>query len=153
MSAVKWGIIGCGDVTERKSGQAYNKIAGSSLVAVMRRDAEKAADYARRHNVPRWYSDAEQLLTDAEVNAVSIATPPSSHLEYAERAIAKGLNIYVEKPVTRNAAEAEAMAQAVHDSGAKLTVAHYRRALPMFLHVKQLLENNTVGADTYVAKP
>jgi predicted dehydrogenase len=142
---IKWGIIGCGDVTELKSGQAYNKIADSSLVAVMRRDAEKAADYARRHNVGKWYSDAELLMDDPEVNAVSIATPPSSHLDYAKRAIAKGLNVYVEKPVTRNAAEAEAMAEAVRESGAKLTVAHYRRALPMFLHVKSLLENNAIG--------
>lgn len=145
MTTIKWGIIGCGDVTERKSGQAYNKVADSSLVAVMRRDAEKAADYARRHNVPNWYSDAEQLLTDTEVNAVSIATPPSSHLEYAKRAIAKGLSVYVEKPVTRNAAEAIEMARVVHENNAKLTVAHYRRAVPMFLYVKQLLADEAVG--------
>jgi predicted dehydrogenase len=142
---IKWGIIGCGDVTELKSGQAYNKIADSSLVAVMRRDAEKAADYARRHNVGKWYSDAELLLNDPEVNAVSIATPPSSHLEYAKRAIAKGLNVYVEKPVTRNAAEAEAMAEAVREGNSKLVVAHYRRALPMFLHVKNLLDSGAIG--------
>ena len=145
MKQIKWGIIGCGDVTELKSGQAYNKIVDSSLVAVMRRDAEKAADYARRHNVARWYSDADDLLNDADVNSVSIATPPSSHLEYAKRAIAKGLNIYVEKPVTRNAAEAEEMAAAVRESGAKLVVAHYRRAVPMFLHVKKLLDEEAIG--------
>lgn len=145
MTSIKWGIIGCGNVTELKSGQAYNKIADSSLVAVMRRDAEKAADYARRHNVGKWYSDADKLMDDPEVNAVSIATPPSSHLEYAKRAIAKGLNVYVEKPVTRNAAEAIEMAEVVRQSGAKLTVAHYRRAVPMFLHVKNLLAQQVIG--------
>jgi predicted dehydrogenase len=145
MSTIKWGIIGCGNVTELKSGQAYNKIADSSLVAVMRRDAEKAADYAHRHNVGKWYSDADELMDDPEVNAVSIATPPSSHLDYVKRAIKKGLNIYVEKPVTRNAAEAMEMAEAVHASGAKLTVAHYRRALPMFLHVKTLIDLRVIG--------
>jgi predicted dehydrogenase len=145
LKTIKWGIIGCGDVTELKSGQAYNKIANSSLVAVMRRDAEKAADYALRHGVGKWYSDAELLLNDPEVNAVSIATPPSSHLDYARRAIAKGLHVYVEKPVTRNAAEAEAMAETVRESGAKLVVAHYRRALPMFLHVKDLLDTHAIG--------
>ena len=145
MTAIKWGIIGCGDVTELKSGQAYNKIADSSLVAVMRRDGEKAADYARRHNVAKWYSDAEELMADPDVNSVSIATPPSSHLEYAKRAIAKGLNVYVEKPVTRNAAEAIEIAEVVKQSGAKLTVAHYRRAVPMFLHVKSLLDAATIG--------
>lgn len=145
MSTIKWGIIGCGNVTEKKSGQAYNKIADSKLVAVMRRDAAKAADYAQRHHVDKWYDDAENLMNDPEVNSVSIATPPASHLEYALRAINKGLNIYVEKPVTRNAAEAQEMAEAVRKSGAKLTVAHYRRALPMFLHVKSLLESGAIG--------
>ncbi|MFD0792594.1 Gfo/Idh/MocA family protein [Mucilaginibacter litoreus] len=145
MMAIKWGIIGCGNVTEKKSGQAYNKVGDSKLVAVMRRDAVKAADYAQRHNVDRWYDDAGQLLDDPEVNAVSIATPPSSHLEYALRAIEKRLAVYVEKPVTLNAAEARRMADAVHKAGAKLTVAHYRRALPMFLHVKQLIDDHVIG--------
>ncbi|MGN6640157.1 MAG: Gfo/Idh/MocA family protein [Mucilaginibacter sp.] len=145
MSDIKWGIIGCGNVTEKKSGQAYNKIPNSKLVAVMRRNAEKAADYAARHKVDRWYADADQLLNDAEVNAVSVATPPASHLEYAVAALKKGLGVYVEKPVTRNAAEAQAMADAVKQYNGKLTVAHYRRALPMFLHVKDLIEKKVIG--------
>ena len=145
MTDVNWGIIGCGNVTEKKSGQAYNKIPGSKLVAVMRRDAAKAADYAARHYVDRWYADANGLLNDVEVNAVSIATPPAFHLEYAIAALKKGLNVYVEKPVTRTSAEAQAMAEAVEAFNGKLTVAHYRRALPMFLYVKDLLAKKAVG--------
>jgi predicted dehydrogenase len=145
MTTIQWGIIGCGNVTEKKSGQAYNKINDSSLVAVMRRDGAKAADYAKRHNVGKWYNDAEKLMDDPDVNSVSIATPPAYHLEYALAAIKKGLNVYVEKPVTRNAQEAVEMAEAVRQSNAKLVVAHYRRALPMFLHVKNLLETNAIG--------
>jgi predicted dehydrogenase len=145
MTTIQWGIIGCGNVTEKKSGQAYNKINDSSLVAVMRRDAAKAADYAKRHNVGKWYSDAEKLMDDPDVNSVSIATPPAYHLEYALAAIEKGLNVYVEKPVTRNAQEAVEMADAVRQSNAKLVVAHYRRALPMFLHVKNLIDTDAIG--------
>jgi predicted dehydrogenase len=145
MSDINWGIIGCGDVTEKKSGPAFNKVAGSRLVAVMRRDAEKAADYAKRHDVGKWYSDAEELMADKEVNAIYIATPPSLHLPYALEALEKGLNVYVEKPVTRNADEARQMAAAVKKSGSKLTVAHYRRAVPMFLYVKELLDKQTIG--------
>jgi len=70
MSEIKWGIIGCGDVTEIKSGPAFNKVPNSSLVAVMRRDAARAEDYARRHGVPKWYNDAQQLIDDPEVNAI-----------------------------------------------------------------------------------
>jgi len=145
MHNINWGIIGCGNVTEKKSGPAYNKIPGSKLVAVMRRDAEKAADYAKRHNVGKWYSDADELMADPEINAVSIATPPAFHLGYAAAALNKGLNVYVEKPVTRNAGEARKMAEAVKTSNGKLTVAHYRRALPMFLKVKQLLDEKAIG--------
>ncbi|MBS1530020.1 MAG: Gfo/Idh/MocA family oxidoreductase [Bacteroidetes bacterium] len=145
MDIVKWGIIGCGNVTEKKSGQAYNKVPNSKLVAVMRRNPEKAADYAARHKVDRWYSDAEKLLNDSEVNAVSVATPPANHLEYALAALQKGLNVYVEKPVTRTAEEAQAMADAVKHHNGKLTVAHYRRALPMFLHIKELLAQKAIG--------
>jgi predicted dehydrogenase len=145
MNNINWGIIGCGNVTEKKSGQAYNKIPNSKLVAVMRRNAAKAADYASRHHVSKWYDDADKLLNDAEVNAVSIATPPAFHLEYVIAALKKGLNVYVEKPVTRNSEEAQAMADAVKKHNGKLTVAHYRRALPMFLYIKDLLAKNTIG--------
>jgi hypothetical protein len=78
---IRWGILGCGDVTEVKSGPALRKITGSALTAVMRRDAEKARDYARRHGVPRWYGHAGDLLADPEVDAVYVASPPGAHLE------------------------------------------------------------------------
>jgi predicted dehydrogenase len=145
MSNINWGIIGCGDVTEVKSGPAFNKITDSNLIAVMRRNATKAADYAQRHKVGKWYNNADQLLNDPEINSIYIATPPSSHLSYALAAIAKGKNVYVEKPVTLNADEAQQMADAVKASGARLTVAHYRRAVPMFLHIKELLAKETIG--------
>jgi predicted dehydrogenase len=146
MGNINWGIIGCGDVTEKKSGPAFNKVPNSRLVAVMRRDAGKAADYAHRHGVAQWYSDAAELMNNPDINAIYIATPPSSHTEYAITALNKGFNVYVEKPVTRNAAEARQIAAAVREHpNQKLTVAHYRRAVPMFLKVKQLLESGLVG--------
>lgn len=145
MATINWGIIGCGDVTEKKSGPAFKKIADSDLIAVMRRDAAKAADYASRHGVSKWYNDADAMMSDADINAIYIATPPSSHLDYALNALQKGFNVYVEKPVTRNAAEARAMAEAVRQGNSKLTVAHYRRAVPMFLAVKKLLDEQKIG--------
>jgi predicted dehydrogenase len=145
MSNISWGIIGCGDVTEKKSGPAFNKIQGSQLIAVMRRNAEKAADYARRHQVGRWYNDAEKLLNDPEINAIYIATPPASHMDYALAAIKKGLHVYIEKPVTLNAAQAQQIANAVNQTKSHVTVAHYRRAQPMFLFIKELLDKKTIG--------
>lgn len=142
---IKWGIIGCGDVTEVKSGPAFNKISNSSLVAVMRRDGDKARDYAMRHDVPKWYSDADQLINDPEVNAIYIATPPLQHEAYTLKALAAGKSVYVEKPMTLNAASAIRMKNAAHQYDTKLSVAHYRRAQPMFLKIKSLLDQHEIG--------
>src|SRR6185312_3073992 len=119
------GIIGCGDVTEIKSGPAFNKVKNSSLVAVMRRDAAKAEDYARRHNVPRWYNDATKLIDDAEVSAIYVATPPSSHAEYAIAAINAGKPVYLEKPMANTYNAAVNIAKVAKEKNVKLVVAHY----------------------------
>jgi predicted dehydrogenase len=145
MQEIRWGIIGCGDVTEVKSGPAFNKVRGSQLVAVMRRDADKAADYARRHGVPKWYNNGDELINDPEINAIYIATPPSTHEAYTLKAIAAGKPVYVEKPMTVNTASAERMARAAEEKGIKLVVAHYRREQPFFKKIKDLLRDKAVG--------
>src|SRR5450755_1797430 len=132
MQKVNWGIIGCGDVTEVKSGPAFNKVKNSALVAVMRRDAEKAKDYAQRHHVPKWYDDASNLINDPDVNAIYIATPPSSHEEYTLAAIAAGKPVYVEKPMSVNFASAIKMMNAANEKNTKLVIAHYRHEQPYF---------------------
>lgn len=142
---VRWGIIGCGDVTEKKSGPAFNKVKDSRLLAVMRRDAAKAADYAHRHQVSHWYSKVEDLLDNPALNAIYIATPPSSHFDYALKALAAGKDVYIEKPVTLNAHEARLLLDVVRKTNGKLVVAHYRRQLPLFLKVKELLDTGRIG--------
>lgn len=142
---IRWGILGCGDVTEVKSGPALQRAAGSALVAVMRRDAAKAEDYARRHGVPRWYADADALIADPEVDAVYVATPPSTHASLAIRALRAGKPVYVEKPMARDAAECTAMLEASRQAGQPLFVAYYRRALPRFLKVRELLADGAIG--------
>jgi len=142
---INWGIIGCGDVTEVKSGPAFNKVPGSKLIAVMRRNAEKAADYALRHNVSKWYANADELINDPDINAIYIATPPSSHEAYTLKAIAAGKAVYVEKPMALNLAAAVQMAEAATAANIKVTVAHYRRQWPMFLKLKLLLKQNAIG--------
>jgi len=105
VTVVRWGIIGCGDVTEKKSGPGFQKALGSELVAVMRRDGERAADYARRHQVPKWYDDAERLIRDPQVDAVYIATPPATHVAFIKQVADAGKPVYCEKPMGVNATE------------------------------------------------
>ena len=133
MRTIRWGIIGCGDVTEVKSGPALQQAEHSNLVAVMRRNGALARDYAARHGVPRWYDDAQALIDDPEVDAVYVATPPDTHKLYTLRAAQAGKPVYVEKPMALNFAECQAMVAACAGAGVPLFVAFYRRALARFV--------------------
>lgn len=142
---VRWGIIGCGDVCEVKSGPPLYRTPRSRLVAVMRRDAGKAADFARRHGVPNHYTDADRLIADPEVNIIYIATPPGSHCDYALRVAAAGKACYVEKPMARTHGECRRMVGAFAERGLPLFVAYYRRGMERFLKAKALVEAGAIG--------
>jgi 1,5-anhydro-D-fructose reductase (1,5-anhydro-D-mannitol-forming) len=147
---VRWGIVGCGDVTEIKSGPAFGRVPGSRLQAVMRRDAAKARSYAERHGVPRWTADAVDIIEADDVDAVYVATPPSSHAEYVLAAARVGKPVLVEKPMARDAVEAESMVRACEAAKVPLFVAYYRRALPRFEFVRSRLEDGTIGVPSLV---
>ena len=157
MKSVKWGIIGCGDVAEIKSGPAFQLAGRSELVGVMRRNQDKARDFAQRHKVPFWTNKADELLQHPEVNAIYIATPPSTHLAYTLTALEANKNVYLEKPMALSTQEAHEISRAVSSSKGRLTVAHYRRRLPAFLKVKELLEEGGIGnilfADIQILQP
>ncbi|OWW26455.1 oxidoreductase [Zobellia sp. OII3] len=142
---IRWGILGCGNVTEVKSGPAYQKTEGFEVVAVMRRDAGKAADYAKRHGIPKYYSDADALINDEEVDAVYIATPPDSHKRYALKVAAAGKPCCIEKPMAPSYADSLEVEQAFAKKNIPLFVAYYRRSLPRFLKVKEWLDTHQIG--------
>lgn len=150
MKTVKWGIIGCGDVAEVKSGPAFQRIENSELIGVMRRNGEKAKDFAKRHRVPIWTANADELLKNDEINAIYVATPPSTHLKYALDALSAGKNVYLEKPMALTTSEAKEIVNAVKSTDAKLTVAHYRRKLPAFEKVKALLDDKAIGSVIFI---
>ena len=147
---IKWGIIGCGNVTEVKSGPAFNKVKDSQLVAVMRRDTSLAEDYARRHKVPKFYSDATDLINDPDINAVYVATPPGSHAGYAIMSIKAGKPVYIEKPMAVNYEECKKINQASEKYKVPVFVAYYRRTLPGFRKVKELINNGVIGKIRFV---
>lgn len=140
-----WGFIGCGEVTEKKSGPAFGKVEGSKVVAVMSRSHDKASSYAHRHHISRWYTDAQQLIEDPEVNAVYIATPPSSHATYAIMAMKAGKPVYVEKPLASSYIDCQRINRVCEQTGVPCFIAYYRRYLPYFQKVKQLVLEGAVG--------
>ncbi len=142
---IRWGILGAGDVCEVKSGPAFQRAEHSELVAVMRRDSAKAEDFARRHGVKRWYDSVPELLGDPEIDAIYIATPPRYHLEHTLAALDAGKDVYLEKPMAMNADECRQIIEAEAKSKNKIALAHYRRALPAFTRIGELIEDGTLG--------
>lgn len=145
MKTIRWGIVGCGDVTEVKSGPGFQKAQDSELVMVMRRNGDLARDYAERHGVAKWTDDAAKLINDPEVDAVYIATPPNAHKDAALMCAAAGKPTLVEKPIATDDAEGSAIVEAFRAAGVPLFVAYYRRAMPLFLKVKEVVESGAIG--------
>lgn len=145
MKLLKWGFIGCGEVTEKKSGPAFNLVEGSEVVAVMSRNKDKARSYAERHHVKKWYTDAQELIDDPEVNAIYIATPPSSHATFAILSMRAGKPVYVEKPMAASYDDCTRINRVSEQTGVPCYVAYYRRYLPYFKKVKEIIRNKTIG--------
>lgn len=145
MNTIKWGFIGCGEVTEKKSGPAFSLVENSMVVAVMSRSEEKARSYAQRHGIKRWYTDPQALLDDPDVNAVYIATPPSTHATFAIMAMKSGKPVYVEKPMAANYEDCCRINRISLTTGMPCFVAYYRRYLEYFMRVKQLVSNGEIG--------
>jgi predicted dehydrogenase len=146
MKTVHWGIIGCGDVCEKKAGPALYGVDRSELVAVMRRTSDKAEDYARRHGVAKWYDRVEELLADDEIDTIYVATPDEAHEEGTIAAARAGKDVLVEKAMATDTAACNRMIDVCDNQGVVLAVAYYRRGYPTILRAKELIDQGAIGA-------
>lgn len=147
---IRWGIIGCGSVAESKSGPSLMNAPGSALVAVASRRPRSAQEFAERHGIEHWYNSPSELIAAPEVDAVYIATPPSSHCEYALAVARIGKPCCVEKPMAMDSGEALRMINAFTSAGTPLFVSYYRRSLPRFEAIRDLMASNRIGAPVHV---
>ena len=145
MKILNWGFIGCGEVTEKKSGPAFSEVEGSGVGAVMCRHEDRARTYAIAHGIQKWYTDAQQLIDDPDINAVYVATPPSSHATYAIMAMKAGKPVYVEKPLAACYEDCARINSISERTGVPCFVAYYRRYLPYFLRVGQIIDDGIIG--------
>ena len=145
MKQLSWGFIGCGEVTEKKSGPAFNEVDGSHIEAVMSRSAARARSYAERHHVRKWYNDAQELIDDPDVNAIYVATPPSSHATFAIMAMRAGKPVYVEKPLAATYDDCVRINRISEETGIPCFVAYYRRYLPYFQRVREMIDTGVIG--------
>ena len=142
---IKWGFVGCGEVTEKKSGPAFSMIEGSEVIAVWSRRKEKAESYAKRHGIMKYYDDVQKLVDDPEINAVYIATPPSSHATFAVMAMKAGKPAYIEKPLAVSYEECLRINRISELTQVPCFVAYYRRYLPYFKKVESIITEGLIG--------
>ncbi|MBS9462431.1 Gfo/Idh/MocA family oxidoreductase [Flagellimonas sp. 389] len=145
LKPLRWGIIGCGDVTEVKSGPPYQLTDGFELSMVMRRNVEKAADYAKRHQVPFWTTNASEVIENPEIDAIYIATPPDTHKLYGLQVAAAGKPCCIEKPMAPSYADSLEIYNAFKKKEIPLFIAYYRRSLPRFTKIKEWLDKGFIG--------
>jgi predicted dehydrogenase len=145
MKTIRWGMIGCGAVTEVKSGPGFYKANHSALVAVTSRDATHAQSFSARHCVAKTYHSSEELVADPDIDAVYIATPPSSHKPLSLLVARAGKHVYIEKPMAMRFEECREIVDACEQMGVRLFVAFYRRAMPRFLKVKEWIDSGAIG--------
>lgn len=141
---IRWGLIGCGKVVQKKSGAAFRDVPHSTIAAVMGRDIKKAEKVAGAFQAPEWCDTVEELLSK-DIDAVYIATPPGLHYEQALACLKAKKPVYLEKPFARNYTEAKELTEAFEEAGVPLYIAHYRRAQQQFLKVRELLNNGVIG--------
>ncbi len=147
MNIVRWGIIGAGDVCERKSGPPLYGVHRSQLVLVHRRDRTAGEDFARRH-AGRYVGSVDELVASEEIDAVYVATPHALHAEQTIAALRAGKHVLVEKPMALSAAECTAMIEAAADALRTLGVAYYRRGYPSIQKIRDLIDAATIGTIT-----
>ena len=145
MNVLKWGLIGCGDISKSRVASALCDLNNCDLVAVNRKNYELAESFAREFGARKWYKDWQELIADPEIDAVYIATPVNLHAEQTIAAAKAGKHILCEKPMAMNADECDTMIRAAQENNVKLGVAYYRHFYPVVNRMKELLNSQEIG--------
>ena len=143
---VSWGVIGAGDVCERKSGPPLYRVTGSALRALHRRDRAAGEDFVRRHGHGRYIADIDAMLRDPALDAIYVASPHALHADHTIRALAAGKHVLVEKPMALSVADCDRMITAAKTAHRSLAVAYYRRGYPAVTRLKEIIDAGTIGA-------
>jgi predicted dehydrogenase len=146
VNTIRWGLVGAGDIAEKRVAPALSSTRDSKLVAVSRGRAELAEEFARRFGAPRWYATWEEMLRDEEIDAVYVATPVHLHAPITIAAAEAGKHVLCEKPMALDVAECDRMIAAAEASGVKLGIAYYRHFYPLVARIRELLASGAIGA-------
>jgi predicted dehydrogenase len=143
--AVRWGIIGCGQIAYDRVMPALELAGNCELVALTDPDPERLARAQARCPTAAAHGSMGELLADEAVEAVYVATPNSMHCEQTIAAAKAGKHVLVEKPMALNAAEGRRMVAAADEAGVRLMVAYMTLFNPAYQAAKRLVETGLLG--------
>jgi predicted dehydrogenase len=143
---VRFGLIGCGNISRKRVAPALRDSSLCELVAVNRAQTDKAEAFAKEFGARRWYADWRELLDDKEIDAVYVATPVYLHVEQVVAAAEAGKHLLCEKPMALNVAECRRMIEACNANGVKLGIAYYRHFYPVVRRMKEIIASGEIGS-------
>jgi predicted dehydrogenase len=145
MGNLRWGLIGCGDISQKRVAPALRDAPGSELLAVSRARFDLAGEFAREFGASRTFKDWRELVADPDVDAVYVATPVDLHAGQAIAAAEAGKHVLCEKPMALNVADCDRVIAGCRSNNVKLGVAYYRRFYPVIARVRALIDHGEIG--------
>ena len=137
-------IVGCGKIADAHASQ-IQRIRDCEIVGVCDREELMAKQLQERFRIKTHFQDLTKLFDEARPDVVHITTPPQSHFELAEQCLRRGCHVYVEKPFTIDANEAEALIGLAHEKQLKITVGHDDQFRHAARRMRELVRSGYLG--------
>jgi len=147
--AVRWGLIGAGDIVRKRVGEALRTSRGCELAAVSRANASLVDEFAREVGARRSFADWRDLVRSDEIDAVYVATPVYLHAEQTVAAAEAGKHVLCEKPMAMSTAECDRMMAACRQANVRLGIAYYRHFYPVVVRIRQLMQSGAIGSAVF----
>ncbi len=141
---LKVAIVGCGKIAYAHASQ-IQRMKGCEIVGVSNREPLKAKQLCERFQVKRYFTDLGELVDEARPDIIHITTPPESHFEIARFCLERGCHVYVEKPFTLYAKQAQLLIDVANRKGLKLTVGHNEQFSPVARRMRALVRSGYLG--------
>lgn len=145
MATLKWGLIGCGDISRKRVAPALHDLPNCDFVAVSRANFELAESFAQEFGARKWYQRWPDMLAEKEIDAVYIATPVHLHAEQTIAAAEAGKHVLCEKPMALTVRECDRMIAACRDNKVTLGIAYYRHFYPAITRIKEIMASGEIG--------
>ena len=145
MKEIKWGLVGCGDISQKRVAPAMRDLANHSIRGISRKQTDKLAEFAEEFGAVECFSSAEELILSPDIDAVYLATPVNLHCAHTLLALENGKHVLCEKPMAMSVAECDRMVETAKRTGRLLGIAYYRRFYPAVLKIKELIAAGQIG--------